>query len=118
MARLLKGIPTEFENITSTGRYAHEQILSEFEQECQAYEKVEARATIWKFPMADSYAFYEVVKVQPLQLRWIPYMDKWKAPEYVIRGLKAKDIMLSSEMGRFINALSEEGFTSLRINKE
>tara|TARA_Y100000401_G_scaffold33739_1_gene25118 strand:- start:3069 stop:3332 length:264 start_codon:yes stop_codon:yes gene_type:complete len=83
MARLLKGIPTEFENIT------------EFEEQCEAYEKVEARTTIWKFPMADSYAFYEVVKVQPLQLRWIPYMDKWKAPEYVIRGLKAKDIVRS-----------------------
>ena len=87
MARLLKGIPTEFENIT------------EFEENCQAYEKVEARATIWKFPMADSYAFYEVVKVQPLQLRWIPYMDKWKAPEYVIRGLKAKDIVRSITHG-------------------
>ena len=87
MARLLKGIPTEFENITSTGRYAHEQILSEFEQECQAYEKVEARATIWKFPTADSYAF------------WIPYMDKWKAPEYVIRGLRSKDIVRSITHG-------------------
>ena len=87
MARLLKGIPTEFENIT------------EFEENCQAYEKVEARATIWKFPTADSYAFYEVVKVQPLQLRWIPYMDKWKAPEYVIRGLRSKDIVRSITHG-------------------
>ena len=87
MARLLKGIPTEFENIT------------EFEEECEAYEKVKARATIWKFPMADSYAFYEVVKLQPLQLRWIPYMDKWKAPEYVIRGLNAKD-MFRNELTR------------------
>jgi hypothetical protein len=82
MARLLRGVPVEFELIGT-----------EFEEQCEAYEKLQARALgIWKFPMADSYAFYEIVSVQPLQLRWIPYMDKWKAPKYAIRGLRSEDI--------------------------
>ena len=44
--------------------------------------------------MADSCAYYEVVNLKPVQLKWIPYSDQWEAPDYAIRGLQTKDVML------------------------
>ena len=80
MARLLKGIPPEFEGSGWRG------------VEDTAMGLIEARTTVVRQPIADSYAFYEVVKRQPLQIRWVPYMDAWKADPAWIRGLRLSDV--------------------------
>ena len=97
MARLLKGLPEEFQGMVKNEygslEWKGDSVQNEWDLENWAFYQLEKRASfIWKFQMADSYAYYEVVNLKPLQLRWIPYMDKWEAPDYVIRGLRTKDI--------------------------
>ena len=100
MARLLKGLPKEFQSMkedaygllkfTGDNNWKDEYTLQD-----KAFKELEKRALfVWRFQMADSYAYYEVAKLKPLQLRWIPYMDMWVAPDYVIRGIQTKNIML------------------------
>ena len=92
MARLVTGIPPEFEKLKSFEE--HSSSLSDFmKQEEQALETIEKRTTVVKQQVADSYAFYEVVKRQPLQIRHIPYMDKWTADPAWIRGLILSDVI-------------------------
>ena len=43
-------------------------------------------------PVADGTAWYLIVKAKPFTLQWIPYLDAWQAPAYVLRGLRAADI--------------------------
>ena len=91
MARLLEGIPEEFQNLQDTGNESDWKDW--FAAEQKAFEAVQNRAIhIFEHPVADSSAYYEVVSLKPLTLRFIPYMDKWNAPDYVIRGLRAEDI--------------------------
>tara|TARA_Y100000310_G_scaffold70576_1_gene66268 strand:+ start:1936 stop:2298 length:363 start_codon:yes stop_codon:yes gene_type:complete len=99
MARLLKGLPEEFknmklsDNVTEIYRFCDDW-NENYRLEEEAFKALAKRALfIWQFEMADSGAYYEVVQLKPLQLRWIPYMDQWEAPAYVIRGIQTKDIM-------------------------
>ena len=97
MARLLKGVPEEFQGMVRSEygflKWNGDDVQNEWDLENWAFYQLEKRASfIWKFQMADSYAYYEVVKLKPLQLRWIPYSDQHKAPDYVIRGLRTEDI--------------------------
>jgi len=99
MARLLKGLPKEFQSMkedaygllkfTGGNNWKDEYTLQD-----KAFEALEKRALfVWRFQTADSYAYYEVVQLKPLQLIWIPYMDMWTAPDYAIRGLQTKDVI-------------------------
>ena len=90
MARLLKGIPQEFKALEALKNIGDFQ--NQMDAETKALEAIEARTTVVKQQMADSYAYYEVVKRQPLQLRWIPYCDKWEADPAWIRGLRISDV--------------------------
>lgn len=45
-----------------------------------------------KFGVADGYAFYRVVKADPLTLEHIPYGDSWHADHRLLRGLVLQDI--------------------------
>jgi len=45
-----------------------------------------------KFPVADGYAFYQVVKAKPLQVMHIPYGDAWQVDGIMIRGLRVDDV--------------------------
>ena len=95
MARLLKGIAPEFERVEKLGfNVAWE---TRFQMQDEAFKAIEERTTVVKQQVADSYAFYEVVKRQPLQIRHIPYMDKWTADPAWIRGLRLSDVV-DSEM--------------------
>ena len=87
MARLLKDIPQEFKDLETTGDFK-----DRMDAEAKALKAIEARTTIVKQQMADSHAYYEVVKRQPLQLRWIPYCDQWTADPAWIRGLRLHDV--------------------------
>jgi len=98
MAKLLKGIPQEFKNLPSGEEVGWKE---SFQAEEDALKAVEKRAIhVFRHHMADSWAVYEVVKLNPLQLRWIPYCDKWEAPDYVIRGLRPEDITRDMEWQR------------------
>jgi len=91
MARLLKGIPQEFQNLPSVKEVGWRK---SFQAEEDALKTIEKRAIhVFRYQMADSWAVYEVVKLSPVQLRWIPYCDQHEAPDYVIRGLQTKDVM-------------------------
>ena len=105
MARLLKGIAPEFENLKSFEDldFNWNDLMK---QENQAFEAVEKRATVVKQQVADSHAFYEVVKRQPLQIRWIPFCDKWTADPAWIRGLRLSDVEQSE---RWENAFRKLG---------
>ena len=98
MARLLKGVPEEFQGMVRSEygflKWNGDDVQNEWDLENWAFYQLEKRASfIWKIQMADSYAYYEVVKLKPLQLKWIPFGDQHEAPEYVIRGLQTKDVM-------------------------
>ena len=98
MAKLLKGLPEEFQSMVESDygflRFDADEVQDEWDLGSKALKELEERALfVWKFPMADSCAYYEVVKLKPLQLKWIPFGDQHEAPEYVIRGLQTKDVM-------------------------
>ena len=91
MARLLKGIAPEFERVEKLDfNVAWE---TKLQMQDEAFKAIEERTTVVKQQVADSYAFYEVVKRQPLQIRHIPYMDKWTADPAWIRGLRLSDVI-------------------------
>lgn len=100
MARLLKGIPPEFEERglypygdrrNASLKYVGWERQLQLENEAMAL--VEGRTTVVKQQVADSYAYYEVVKTKPLQIRWIPFMDEWTADPAWIRGLNTQDVI-------------------------
>ena len=97
MARLLKGLPKEFQSMVKSEygflRFDADEVQDEWDMGSKALESLEKRALfVWKLQMADSYAYYEVVKLKPLQLKWIPFGDQHEAPDYVIRGLRTEDV--------------------------
>ena len=87
MARLLKGIPQEFKNIESLLGFG-----DRMDAENKALKAITARTTVVKQQVADSFAYYEVVKRSPLQIRYIPYCDAWEADPAWIRGLRLSDV--------------------------
>ena len=107
MARLLKGIAPEFERVEKLGfNVAWE---TRFQMQDEAFKAIEERTTVVKQQVADSYAFYEVVKRQPLQIRHIPYMDKWTADPAWIRGLRLSDVEQSERWEAMFEDLKSEG---------
>lgn len=97
MARLLKGIPPEFEERKlypyGDARRSEHGWESQHQLEDEAMKLIEKRTTVVKQQVADGYAYYEVVKRQPLQLRWIPYCDAHEAHPAWIRGLNLADVL-------------------------
>ena len=113
MARLLKGLPEEFQGMVKNKygflEWKGDSVQNEWDLENWAFYQLEKRALfIWKFQMADSYAYYEVVNLKPLQLRWIPYMDKWEAHDYAIRVLRTKDVEADMRWEANFTRLAEE----------
>ena len=103
MARLLKGTPTEFQdNAILCHEYPESSSswLEVHEAKKQALAAIQARATVIRHPKGASYAYYEVVKRQPLQLRWIPVGDEWEAAPAWIRGLRLSDVEDMEAMSR------------------
>lgn len=100
MATVLKGIPKEFKGIEETAGDFRDRM----DAEDRALEAIKARTTVITQQVADSYAYYEVVKRQPLQLRWIPYCDKWTADPAWIRGLRISDV---EEQERWAKAMAQ-----------
>lgn len=60
---------------------------------------------ILRYPVADGYAWYVVVKDRPLTLQHIPYCDGYRIPDAYIRGLRKQDIIA--------DALRERGIAKL-----
>ena len=115
MARLLKRLPEEFKEMSKDkfGLYSftpdNNDYSTTWDLESEAFEALEKRAIyVWKFQMADSYAYYEVANLKPLQLIWIPYMDKWEAPDYAIRGLRTADVEADMRWVATFTRLAEE----------
>ena len=106
MARLLKGTPKEFEENGILSHDWHESPGTTFdwlevhEAKNRALAAIQERATVIRHPKGDSYAYYEVVKRQPLQLRWIPVGDEWQADPAWIRGLRLSDVEDMEAMSR------------------
>ena len=104
MAKLMRGLPQEFigkkilENdsgvVMGFLQWDSDSVYDEWDMDDQAFNKLCERALhVWKFPMADSNAYYEVLRLEPLQLQWIPFGDQHEAPAYAIRGLEKEDII-------------------------
>jgi len=109
VAKLLKGMPKEFEALQKRV-YAGEEIgwRTHHRMEETALKLVEARTTVFRHQVADGYAYYEVVKMAPLILRHIPYLDGYEAPAYVVRGLRKQDIEEQVRVDKHWKSLSEE----------
>jgi hypothetical protein len=58
-----------------------------------------------RFPRADGYALYIVVKESPLTIAHIPSGDAWTIEPALIRGLRKLDILQMLESVRRINAI-------------
>ncbi len=60
-----------------------------------------------RFPYADSYATYRVIKDTPLTLQHVPYCDAWEIPVAHIRGLRRADVVAmlygEQEMSRVLS---------------
>jgi hypothetical protein len=93
MAILLKGVAPEFEEVEKLDHRVAWETRSQMEDE--ALEAIQKRTAVIKQQVADSYAFYEVVKIQPFQIRHIPYRDKWTADPVWIRGLRLIDVEIA-----------------------
>ena len=112
MARLLKGTPKEFLPIKHMYLTPW---LEVYEAKNQALAAIQARATVIRHPKGDSYAYYEVVKRQPLQLRWIPVGDEWEADPAWIRGLRLSDVeaMEAMQVARQLAGVANERINSM-----
>ncbi len=114
MARLMKGkfrFPPEFRAMEQD-QYGINQFSEDWKEnyrlQNEAMVKLQKRTTVFKHQMADSYAYYAVVKMAPLVLQWVPYMDQWEAPDYVIRGLRAEDIRQQERWDRAFEVAIEK----------
>lgn len=63
-----------------------------FKKSEKAQKEGKIEGLLWGFPVGDGAAWYLVTKADPLTLQWVPYMDAWRAPDYVIRGLRKGDL--------------------------
>ena len=106
MAELINAVPHEFEHRGDTWS-EHVTWHEKDRAEKEAMETLEKRSTVFKHPVADGYAFYEVVKMNPLALCWIPYGDNWKAPAALIRGLTTSDIESYLRLKKLIGKIQE-----------
>jgi hypothetical protein len=64
----------------------------------------ELQGALLKFPVADGYAWYEVVKVKPLTLRHINFCDGYQAPAPLLRGLRVADVFEQVNFARTLRA--------------
>lgn len=104
MARLLKTpypLTQPMHVDTRKGNYEEYKLAcrkqeAEFAKLFKASEKVIEKGALvgrlFGFPIADGSAWYIITKAKPLTLQWVPYMDAWQAPTYVIRGLRTEDL--------------------------
>ena len=119
MARVLKGLPPEFvaRNLYPYGHPMHDTFTGSWESrhqlEEEAMELIEKRTTIVRQQVADSYACYEVVQRNPLQLRWIPYCDAWEADPAWLRGLNLSDIERSEQWEARFREVAERNKNSV-----
>ena len=58
-----------------------------------------------RFPVADGYAYYLVVKDNPLTLQWVDFLDGYQVETALIRGLRRTDIVRKLVRDRTIHAL-------------
>jgi hypothetical protein len=58
-----------------------------------------------RFPVADGYALYAVISLNPPILQHIPFGDAWQIPAAHIRGLTAKDIKSMLEREKSLKSL-------------
>jgi hypothetical protein len=102
-------MPKEFEALEKRV-YAGEELgwKTRLRLEETALKLIEARTTVFRHHVADGYAHYEVVKMAPLTLRHIPYLDGWEAPAYVIRGLRKQDIEEQVRVDKYWKSLAKE----------
>lgn len=67
-----------------------EEIDEYLEKEQEELDKIEE--PIIRFPVADGYALYRVVKKDPLTIQHIPAGDAWQIPAAHVRGLRLEDV--------------------------
>ena len=72
-------------------------------------DKVNIRKTIVnclvRYPYADGYAHYLVIKEKPLTLEHVPYGDAWQLEDYAIRGLTLADVRQQIKNRRTLDKL-------------
>ena len=92
MARLIKGLPQELKDIEEPKEFYSnwEEI---YNAQMKALEDIRKRTHVWTHPIADGVAYYEVVKMVPLELRHLPLFDCHEVHPAFIRGLREEDVM-------------------------
>jgi hypothetical protein len=96
MAQLSKKAYPGFEQLAGEDFYAcferQRKILDALEATAAAQPDTQVLGGIVKFPVADGYAMYLVIKEKPLTLQSLPFGDGYQADPALIRGLRTVDI--------------------------
>lgn len=74
----------------------------------QALENNSVVGYLLKFPVADGYAFYQVLSEKPLELGWAHCGDAWQADPILLRGIRISDVRKMMESDRAIRKLFKE----------
>jgi hypothetical protein len=97
MAQLRAGIPKGFEQIEGEGWEAqharHEAAFNALAAAAEALPEGTLKGQMLRFPVADGYAHYLIVKDSPLVLQLIPMGDSYTADPALIRGLRRIDAL-------------------------
>ncbi len=89
-----------YEPVAPAGKSGIEQILAQsnrfFQETNEAHQRYQETGSIlgcrYKYPTADSYAYYRVTSERPLRVQHVAIMDAWALPDAHIRGLRREDI--------------------------
>lgn len=96
MARLAPRSHPDFERRENESFDAHlartQALLQAMQARSDALPEDEFEGALLKFPVADGYAYYEVVRAKPLTLRHVDFCDGYHVPPALIRGLRVADV--------------------------
>jgi len=84
------------------------QILDDYANKLKTTTGSEFIGEYLKFPAADSYALYVVVKESPLTLQHVDVGDGWQIPAAHIRGLTRADVLAQIKWDRKLKNLFAE----------
>lgn len=85
----------EFEfdpDFTKWNDMPHEVEMNRLLEASSALPPGEYLGRVLRWQRADGYAYYLVTSLDPLEIQWIPFLDRWQIEPALIRGLDLNDV--------------------------
>jgi len=86
--------------MTTDGIDRHYEAVQALREEADALPDDEIVGRVLAFQRGDGYALYLVVHEDPLIVQWLPFMDRWRVEDALIRGLTAEDVLAKARERR------------------